>query len=668
MFWSLFAIFSPDGSMLNWFNIDDGFYYFQVAKNIAGGLGSTFDGINQTNGYHPLWMIICIPVFWFAHTNLMLPLRLIIIIAGLLNAGSSILLYKILMQRINKNIAFLAAVFWASFPLIQKITTTQGLETGLSIFLLLLLIYRSIELREEHRPINPTNMLVFGIIASLAILARLDNIFYVGMICIFTLFKANFRRSIVVYDWILISFSAFLSWIITLVYIRLEVNDYSVFPLLFLGIFIKTGILFLAKEYNEKQSHSPTNFLKSTGIILGVNLFFVGILYLINTFNGGIRFGKLQIILDFLLSTAFIFANHFIHHFFIDKKYTVNTIKSFFTKANISGSLKNACFLGGPIVFIIFSYLSLNHSIFSSAMPVSGKVKHYWSTLANTIYSRERSIYDVFGLGGSVNPIREFTGFLDNLSNKISTFFMVEGEINTFVIFMVLFFITVFLILLFFILAKCNVLNKFNGVLLTAVFIGSILRVGYFSITGYVGARNWYWIIEKLIQVILLAVFIDVLFELIGRKMKTHHLLVVVATVFSILLLFNNVRYAMTLTPWSSSKENPNAELEHIKYLENNTPEGSLIGMTGSGTFGYFIQGRTIVNLDGLINSVEYFQSLVDGNADEYLSNIGLDYVYSNPYIVLESDPYRQFLPDRLRPVDLIDNKNDTRLYDFINE
>ncbi|HNE05470.1 MAG TPA: hypothetical protein PLT08_13175, partial [Anaerolineales bacterium] len=35
----------------NWFVRDDAYYYFKVAQNIAEGHGSTFDGINITNGY-----------------------------------------------------------------------------------------------------------------------------------------------------------------------------------------------------------------------------------------------------------------------------------------------------------------------------------------------------------------------------------------------------------------------------------------------------------------------------------------------------------------------------------------------------------------------------------------------------------------------------------------
>src|SRR5215471_14491586 len=42
---------------------DDAFYYFGIARNVALGHGSTFDGINPTNGYHPLWMLVAVPFF-----------------------------------------------------------------------------------------------------------------------------------------------------------------------------------------------------------------------------------------------------------------------------------------------------------------------------------------------------------------------------------------------------------------------------------------------------------------------------------------------------------------------------------------------------------------------------------------------------------------------------
>ena len=46
-------------------NMDDAFYYFQIARNFAEGQFSTFDGgITRTNGYHPLWMLLITPLWW----------------------------------------------------------------------------------------------------------------------------------------------------------------------------------------------------------------------------------------------------------------------------------------------------------------------------------------------------------------------------------------------------------------------------------------------------------------------------------------------------------------------------------------------------------------------------------------------------------------------------
>ncbi len=44
---------------------DDAFYYFQIARNLAAGEFSTFDGgITRTNGYHPLWLLLITPMYW----------------------------------------------------------------------------------------------------------------------------------------------------------------------------------------------------------------------------------------------------------------------------------------------------------------------------------------------------------------------------------------------------------------------------------------------------------------------------------------------------------------------------------------------------------------------------------------------------------------------------
>ena len=46
-------------------NSDDSFYYFEIARNLAEGKFSTFDGgITRTNGYHPIWLFLIAPFYW----------------------------------------------------------------------------------------------------------------------------------------------------------------------------------------------------------------------------------------------------------------------------------------------------------------------------------------------------------------------------------------------------------------------------------------------------------------------------------------------------------------------------------------------------------------------------------------------------------------------------
>ncbi len=62
--WYLLARFDLV-NLLRDVNADDSFYYFQIARNLAEGKFSTFDGgITRTNGYHPVWMLLITPFYW----------------------------------------------------------------------------------------------------------------------------------------------------------------------------------------------------------------------------------------------------------------------------------------------------------------------------------------------------------------------------------------------------------------------------------------------------------------------------------------------------------------------------------------------------------------------------------------------------------------------------
>jgi hypothetical protein len=96
------------------------------------------------------------------------------------------------------------------------------------------------------------------------------------------------------------------------------------------------------------------------------------------------------------------------------------------------------------------------------------------------------------------------------------------------------------------------------------------------------------------------------------------------------------IQSSMTYNTWSAA--DPYMDL--ATFLEGRTEPGSIIGLTGGGNVGYFIKDRTIINMDGLINSYEYFQLLKERQAGKYLADIGMDYILASMDL-LDGPPYR---------------------------
>src|SRR5512138_565392 len=142
LFVSLYAAFSDAQNFsLRWFTRDDAYYYFKVAQNISEGHGSTFDGINPTNGYHPLWMLICVPIFALARFDLVLPLRVLLLVMSGLSVTTAILLYRLIGRIFTPAIGALAALFWVFSRDVFNTIYQNGLESGIAALFIVLLVY-----------------------------------------------------------------------------------------------------------------------------------------------------------------------------------------------------------------------------------------------------------------------------------------------------------------------------------------------------------------------------------------------------------------------------------------------------------------------------------------------------------------------------------------------
>jgi hypothetical protein len=174
---------------------DDAYYYFGVSRNLAAGLGSTFDGINPTNGYHPLWCWILIPVFRLVRDP-GTAVRVIGVLWFTLAALAPLALWKALRLRTGGAGAVMAAALFGLQPVLgMGLSRPNALETPLYA----LLIAASIGLFERtasRGSPSPMSMASLGAVLGLTTLARFDGGFLgIAVVALLTWNGIRDRRS-----------------------------------------------------------------------------------------------------------------------------------------------------------------------------------------------------------------------------------------------------------------------------------------------------------------------------------------------------------------------------------------------------------------------------------------------------------------------------------------
>src|SRR5262245_19371900 len=104
---------------------DDAFYYFTIARNLALGHGPTFDGLAPTNGFHPLYLLLLVPIWslWLAlHVGPWVPVHVALTLLTGLDLGTGILLWRLLVRVGLSRAAPWAIAFWFLSPFTTLVT------------------------------------------------------------------------------------------------------------------------------------------------------------------------------------------------------------------------------------------------------------------------------------------------------------------------------------------------------------------------------------------------------------------------------------------------------------------------------------------------------------------------------------------------------------------
>ena len=160
---------------------DDAYYYFTIARNIGQGLGPTFDGLSITNGFHPLWQLVLVPVFRLFPGDIWSPVRLALSLTAALDLLSGRLIFGLVVREGiraregARGAALAAAILWFVLPP-TFLLGLRGMESSLSTALLLLLAVNLGRYQAPQGWVSYRTALATGALLALCGWARTDNL------------------------------------------------------------------------------------------------------------------------------------------------------------------------------------------------------------------------------------------------------------------------------------------------------------------------------------------------------------------------------------------------------------------------------------------------------------------------------------------------------------
>jgi hypothetical protein len=174
------------GDLPHLLTFDDAFYYFAIGRNIAEGAGSTFDGTNPTNGYHPLWMVVSAATYLVGFDGVA-AIRAILVLQLATWLGTLWVLGRVVAEAVGgwpafrdrddapaaaRRGALLLGALWfvlGANPFVLKLFV-NGMETGLAALVAASLLALSV--RTSGDPLRHPRLA--GALLVLAFLARTD--------------------------------------------------------------------------------------------------------------------------------------------------------------------------------------------------------------------------------------------------------------------------------------------------------------------------------------------------------------------------------------------------------------------------------------------------------------------------------------------------------------
>lgn len=149
---------------------DDAFYYFQTARTITDGGGVSVDGEVWANGFHPIWLVILVPIYWLGAGD-DTAINIALTISAVAVSLSGVALYATARRLGVSELAGLAATALYVLHPVTTYMSVNGLETGVSLAAFLAFVYCFVRCWQDG---TTASALLVSMTAGVLVLTRTD--------------------------------------------------------------------------------------------------------------------------------------------------------------------------------------------------------------------------------------------------------------------------------------------------------------------------------------------------------------------------------------------------------------------------------------------------------------------------------------------------------------
>ncbi|HSR21326.1 MAG TPA: hypothetical protein VLL49_10475, partial [Anaerolineales bacterium] len=569
--------------------------------------------------------------------------------------ATAILLYRLIRDTISEVAGVLAACFWAFNTHILVFLYKTGVESSITLFLVLVLLHALHRFEKTWRTRPPSLRQIAGL-AALAVLVtfgRLDLAFFCLIVGIWIVFRDTPARFYLPFDLLALVIATVSAFVTRLGFAAYYDSQQAVTIMLVAEIVCKIPIFFLFGLYGKPSSGRRGQYLARLVLAVAVGSSLPALVLLGGSAAGVLPvYSRAILLLDAAVTLGLVLGIRLGAVFFGTRSSPAGNLSPWSAlREHGRRWLQEGAVFYGILGGTLAAYMLWNQLAFGTPTPVSGQIKHWWGTFTHSIYGTSAGSWLTFF---ALNPFSEFnawaplTTLFSDWHNQL-LFPRGNGLGNprwqsSFAVMLIFCGLALLAVAA---LSKKSTIKAVVKTGMIPLFAGSWLQILAYNVTGFASAKEWYWLLQPVFLLLMLAVLVRAVLARLGRQaVAARYALWALAAWYGATSGFGYWRDAYALNPYGLHPPGT-AYSPVIPFLEENTEPGALVGMTGGGNVGYLMPSRTIVNMDGLINSYQYFEAMQAGTGSDYLYNTGLRYVFANPTI-LAANPYRGQYVDRL--------------------